>query len=88
MTNNLTILNTKPIAKSLHTITVIVQVAEHLMANENYLPQAAVFKAMIVLGLDGRDDPYHLRNAAMKALDRKMLPMPSENRAEPLLDRG
>lgn len=59
---------TKPVAKSLHTVTVILQVAKvapgHTISNE-----AAIDSAMEVLGLAGRADPYGLRAAALKQLN-------------------
>jgi hypothetical protein len=62
--------NTKPVAKSLHTITVIVQVAEHLMSL-GYLHDAAIFEAMNILKLNNRDDPYSLRAAATKQIEAR-----------------
>ena len=58
--------NPKPIAKSLHTVTVLVQVARHLMVRLD--EQEAMQEAMIILGLFGRDDPYGLEAAALKQI--------------------
>lgn len=57
----------KPVAKSLHTVTVIVQVARLYMANGNKRDEALA-QAMETLGLAGRDDPYGLAAAALKQL--------------------
>jgi len=57
----------KPVAKSLHTITVIVQVARlHMDSGMDKI--RAVQCALDVLGLAGRDDPYGLAAAALKQL--------------------
>lgn len=60
---------TKPIAKSLHTVTVLVQVARQM---EKTIAVAhwdrALDLAMEVLQLDNRPDPYALRAAALKQL--------------------
>jgi len=57
----------KAVAKSLHTITVLYQVAILLMptttSHENALDQA-----MDVLGLNNRPDPYGLRERALAEL--------------------
>lgn len=60
----------KPVAKSLHTITVIVQVAKlHAAQAETTLnKETAVALAMATLGLAGRADPYGLAAAALKQL--------------------
>lgn len=50
----------KDVAKSLHTVTVLVQVAR---ANGGNLDLA-----MTILGLAGRPDPYGLKAAALKQL--------------------
>ena len=50
----------KPVAKSLHTVTVIVQVARAMGS----LPMA-----LSILGLAGRPDPYGLAAAAAKQLE-------------------
>ena len=62
----------KPVAKSLHTITVIVQVARLFIADSRLaMPKDkddAVAKAMETLGLAGREDPYGLAATARKQL--------------------
>jgi hypothetical protein len=60
--------NEKPVAKSLHTITVIVQLARHIMAESGADAESAADRAMEILGLAGRLDPYELRGAALKQL--------------------
>jgi hypothetical protein len=65
----------KPVAKSLHTVKVIQQVAAHVMATAAYSTAerrnnptraAAVAEAMEVLGLSGRPDPYELAEKALR----------------------
>lgn len=58
----------KPVAKSLHTVTVIVQVARYALETECDTPEQALNLAMRVLGLAGRTDPYALKAAAFKQL--------------------
>lgn len=58
--------NAKPVAKSLHTVTVIVQVAG-LHAGT---PAQRVAAAMATLGLAGREDPYGLAAAALRQLSK------------------
>jgi hypothetical protein len=63
--------NEKPVAKSLHTITVIVQVARlHKTINSHAAAsnESAITLAMVTLGLAGRADPYGLAAAAAKQL--------------------
>ena len=59
----------KAVAKSLHTITVIFQVA-HLLRSERGLNDAetAVDAAMTVLELAGRPDPYGLRARTLQLM--------------------
>lgn len=58
----------KPVAKSLHTLTVLVQVSRSLAKFTNDDPPEALSHAMRVLGLTGRPDPYELRAKALAAL--------------------
>lgn len=63
----------KPVAKSLHTITVIVQVARLWQSHALTLGKPtdaanAVALAMDSLGLSGRADPYGLAAIALKQL--------------------
>ena len=60
----------KPVAKSLHTITVIVQVARLHMGDMKAADAkpVAIARAMETLGLAGRADPYGLAAAALKQL--------------------
>jgi hypothetical protein len=61
----------KPVAKSLHTITVIVQVARmHLSGRELTAgnKDIAITVALNILGLAGRADPYGLAAIARKQL--------------------
>jgi len=59
--------NQKPVAKSLHTIKVIQQVAA---AHQHWNPELSrpdcVKLAMQTLGLDGRPDPYGLEEKALR----------------------
>lgn len=57
--------DTKPVAKSLHTLTVIQQVAR---LHTGSTPEQRVEFAMETLGLAGRPDPYGLAAAALKQL--------------------
>jgi hypothetical protein len=60
---------TKPVAKSLHTITVLVQVARLIGRHEpEFTPQGCVNAAMRELGLANRPDPYGLADRALAIL--------------------
>ena len=62
----------KPLAKSLHTVTVLVRVA-HELRNRQFPPlpaDAAVERALTVLGLTGQPDSYGLAAAAIKQLNK------------------
>jgi hypothetical protein len=59
---------TKPVAKSLHTVTVLVQVATIFMKADVVNPEDALGMASKALGLDGREDPYNTHAAALKQL--------------------
>lgn len=67
--------NQKAVAKSLHTITVLQQVAKLHIATgaftANGIPNnaGAIALAMETLGLAGRPDPYGLAERALKFLD-------------------
>ena len=71
----------KPVAKSLHTVTVMVQIARLHEANgvgANLLDagearQKQLSAAMATLGLAGRDDPYGLEAAASRQLGKESL---------------
>lgn len=66
--------NQKPVAKSLHTVTVIVQIARlarGLLEFGDDLDARCVDRAMKELGLAGRPDPYGLRAAALKQFKGK-----------------
>lgn len=67
----------KPIAKSLHTVTVIVQVAT-LLKSHHTTVEGPIDEAMTVLGLAGREDPWGTRAAALK----QMTPKPAATEAE------
>lgn len=62
----------KPVAKSLHTLTVLYQVAGHLAptsgASLTRIMEEALDRAMAVLDLAGRPDPYGLRARALALL--------------------
>ena len=58
-----------PIAKSLHTLTVLQQVARlHARLEGLNDPQAAMAAALATLGLAGRPDPYGLAARALTLL--------------------
>lgn len=54
----------KPLAKSLHTITVLTRLARHFM-RECETAEEAMTDALCVLGLDQAPDPYGLRAKAL-----------------------
>ena len=56
------------IAKSLHTITVLVQVATLELRLKKQTSEDAMSAAMRHLGLNDRPDPYELEAKALKAL--------------------
>lgn len=55
----------KDVAKSLHTVTVMLQVSRALNASN---PVAGLDAAMVALGLAGRPDPYALQSRALALL--------------------
>jgi hypothetical protein len=58
----------KPVAKSLHTVTVIVQVARTFL-DAGYDAVWSLDRAVLILGLASpRPDPYGLKAAAYKQL--------------------
>jgi hypothetical protein len=61
---------TTPIAKSLHTLTVLQQVARLTIFSAGS-PEAAIDAAMAALGLAGRPDPYSLRARALELMTRQ-----------------
>lgn len=59
----------KPVAKSLHTVTVLVKLAQYLMHHRIMNdPNDALDEALEVLDLDFKPDPYGLADAARKQL--------------------
>ena len=61
----------KPLAKSLHTVTVLVRVARLVSKlNSDIANDAAVIGALQVLGLADMPDTYGLTAAAIKQLDK------------------
>ena len=63
--------STTPVAKSLHTITVIVQVARALEDARGFSNiENALDAALIALGLYKRPDPYGLRAKALVLLQK------------------
>ena len=63
---------TKPLAKSLHTVTVLVRVA-HEVRNRQFPPlpaDSAVTRALDILGLTGQPDSYGLALQAEKQLSK------------------
>lgn len=62
---------TKPIAKSLHTVTVLVRVAKLIKSTNASLDNGtALGQALLALGLNGLFDEYELTIAARKQLDK------------------
>lgn len=62
----------KPLAKSLHTVTVLVRVAKEFQNRQfpPLHPESAVGKALLVLGLADQNDDYGLIAAAVKQLNK------------------
>lgn len=62
----------KPVAKSLHTLTVIQQVARLQMPTSGHslagMAEDGIDRAMTTLGLANRPDPYGLRDRALALL--------------------
>ena len=62
---------TKPLAKSLHTITVLVRVARDIKARHPERDTfSAVYAALDLLGLNGMPDTYGLALQAEKQLNK------------------
>lgn len=61
----------RAVAKSLHTVTVIIQVAGYMHASGAAKSVAgAIASAMTVLGLNGRPDPYGLADKATAIMNK------------------
>lgn len=62
----------KPLAKSLHTHSVLVNLAKNLIAvRHSTTAQGAIDAAMAMLGLTGKEDPHGLVQRALEALTPK-----------------
>lgn len=62
--------NTKPIPKSLHTVTVFVRIAKDVMRrHQGCDARAALIVAQVMLGLEEAPDVYELTKAALKQLE-------------------
>ena len=61
---------TKPLAKSLHTVTVLVRVALNVKRNSPMANDRAVIFALDILGLTGQPDSYGLAEQAIKQLNK------------------
>ena len=61
---------TKTLAKSLHTVTVIVRVARLMRKLRSTSNEVAVTHALELLGYHDAADPYGLAAAALKQLDQ------------------
>ena len=67
--------DTKPVAKSLHTLTVLQQVARMAITHAearglSLTRENAMIEAMCILGLAGRPDPYGLQARALELLSK------------------
>jgi hypothetical protein len=62
--------NAKPVAKSLHTITVIQQVYSYRLATNGGDEAEAMDFALQLLGLANRPDPYGLAAKALRLMPR------------------
>lgn len=60
----------KPLAKSLHTVTVLVNVAKHLRHGGTLDATVAVQQAADILGLGGMPDSYGLIAQAVKKVSK------------------
>ena len=60
----------KPLAKSLHTVTVLVRVAKALNRDQVWSNDMAVYLALEALGLTDMPDTYGLTAAAVKQLSK------------------
>jgi hypothetical protein len=71
----------KPLAKSLHTVTVLVQVSRHLMDCYHHDADFAVGRAVDILGLKGKPDIYGLVDLARNQLGPRVAvqPLPSHD---------
>jgi hypothetical protein len=61
----------RPIPKSLHTVTVLVKLAQHFSDVDDQPLEDALERAFNCLGLDTRNDPHGLEAAALKQLRGK-----------------
>lgn len=60
------------LAKSLHTVSVLVAVARKLATiHDNLSPRSLIDEALAVLGYDGADDPHGLAAKAVAQLQRE-----------------
>ncbi|ESY41997.1 hypothetical protein X747_14405 [Mesorhizobium sp. LNJC384A00] len=60
----------KPVAKSLHTVSALVNVARYFLGDKTRDPDRAIGCAVYALKLDGKPDPYGLIAIARKQLDK------------------
>lgn len=60
----------KPLAKSLHTVTVLVALAR-LYSDRLDSPESAMNEALSDLGLAGKPDPYGLAAQALRLLKKE-----------------
>jgi hypothetical protein len=58
----------KPLAKSLHTVSVLVNLARYVMSIDNVKPIDALRTAMAILGYKDAADPYELAKVALRQL--------------------
>ena len=60
--------NTKPIPKSLHTVTVFVKLVKHFSEVDDQPLEDALDSLLSLLGYDEKNDPHGLVKAACKQL--------------------
>jgi hypothetical protein len=71
----------KPVAKSLHTVSVLVNLTRHILKQMGLHPkvalevspaslEAAMAQACMILELDGKPDVYDLKGQALKQLTK------------------
>lgn len=63
--------NTKPMAKALHTVTVLVRVASRLRDVTGFTPEKAIAEAVAMLGYADAPDPQDLAGKALAQLQKE-----------------
>lgn len=63
----------KPLAKSLHTVSVLVNLARYLLQGDPKVHSefTAIEQACVILELEGKPDVYDLKGQALKQLSKR-----------------